>query len=416
MSAVQMAQPVQSSPRSSTRTSVQQDRNSVTAEISRDGEENDKKTGQLVMALTSMLCACACIYVTILAWQLRKSDFYTFSTYGVTIMGEYDYIRVLVFGAFFSSLGGYVATFILATGAVTQKTITAQVGILLCFVAGGVMAFGGYRTLQNIDILDTNLKNGGVENSRTAPVGTNSIQTLQDWSTATYQDCCIEEGLVNASTAPIKQFASFVDGVDPDEITDESIYDFRLCDSPAHQALTGNAAALQPCIYHETQVFWFQEAATDEFLCGLLKGATVTVEGVVIAGQNIEAIVQRPEVTLVDEAENWGCGGGKLRAFQGLVYVWFQNSCRGIGLALLITGIVFVLVSMLNFCSLQLSGSNRQYEVDMDVIDNYVRNSVRVRNLEKQGANSIEAQFYAQLAAAKHNNARSPANNIDDKL
>ena len=36
--------------------------------------------------------------------------------------------------------------------------------------------------------------------------------------------------------------------------------------------------------------------------------------------------------------------------------------------------------------------------------------------LEKQGANSIEAQFYAQLAAAKHNNARDPANNIDDKL
>jgi hypothetical protein len=365
-----------------------------TLTVSKEGDDKERHAGNAGIALGSVVSSASAGAVLFMAHAAKKSEFYPFMVYVLQTMQQTPYMDVLLNGAFFVSLVLFGSSALLSCSAVFERRALIKVGILLVFVSSGFMIAGGAVSLNYISELDNNINNA-------EPASTGPAREVQDFSISMYNRCCLSQGYVNAVTAQgLWAVASLA--VSNMDAYSSSV---QTCAELAANTKADKASLiyqLTACIGSPAHVQWFDVATTD-WLCGQMNHTQVDIAGFMLKGyplltltlgqKNIE--VAGPAISPV-----YGCGGGKIKAFQYAIYLWFQNTCKPVALALLICGIVSLLACFFAIASLSLGGAGREdARVDMAMLEAYMnRQSRRLSYRANGGSNREEGPAAVQTA------------------
>lgn len=362
-----------------------------------------------MLTLLTMLTAIGSIVVLYFTWQCKKSDLYNFMVYVIYVMEEYPYIQNLITGAFLTSASLFISSFLTGTFGLLGKTSLAKFGLFLCFCSAGGMTAGGIISLGFVGDLD---KNVNANRGAGDPAEQESFKRLQDFSVAMYSGCCLAEQGLGDYVDPVK--ASDAWGFLKAEQIEAYTSDFIKCEFL--EANTVDKAsieyALASCFNDEGHLQWFKNAVTEQ-MCTVFEETTVDIDGKTLFDFTLSSLTEGvTDIVLRGKAEPGilGCGGGKLKAFQVLIYFWFQSLARPIALSLLIVGIASLLILMFAVASTCLS-QNEDMDVDMSAIQNYIqRNSVRTAALNAYNSATPLEESEVQMAQP------IGGGGIDDKL
>jgi hypothetical protein len=358
--------------------------------VSKEGEE--KQVGNAGIAIGSVVSAACAGAVIFMAHAAKKSEFYPFMVYVLQTMQQTPYMDFLLNGAFIVSLALFASSALLSCSAVLERRALTKVGILLVFVSSGFMVAGGAISLNYIGDLDGNVNNDA------QPASSGPAREVQDFSISMYNRCCLSQNYVNASTAK-DLWLGRLEAADMDDATSK----VQTCAELANAKLDKTKAAdlLKPCIGSPAHVQWFDIATTD-WLCEQMNNTLVNIDGFVLRGIPLVTLtLGAPEVEVAGFAASkiYGCGGGKIKAFQFLIYIWFQNTCKPVALSLLICGIVSLLACFFAVASLSLGGAAEDNaRVDMATLEAYMNRQSRRLSYRANGSNREEAPMEVQTA------------------
>lgn len=394
--------------RTSVRNSV--DRGSVRTSVTRVSKSEQERSGNNVLTMLTFVTAAGAVAVMFLAWKAKKDDFYDFMVYVLQVMNELPYIQNLVYGAWLSSLALFGSSMVTGTAALLNWKRLAKTGLFFMFVSSGFLIAGGAISLGYVGDLDANVNN---KDGNTGNVDSERFKELQDFSLAMYWDCCLDGSNTTDidGNTPVKfvdrdiayQAWPVLKAKDMDEVRG----DFPECEAWIEQ--NGEPETIEDflttCINNLQHVQWFQKAVSgldgqERWMCDIFENTKVSIAGTELFGFALDQLTDGVlELPIVGDAApgSLGCGAGKVKAFQFVIYLWFQNVCQPIAYGLLIVGVVSALACMFAVSATCLSSGGSDMDVDMEAVRNYVnRASVRQAALmeigEIQTAQPVKAQ------------------------
>jgi len=353
-----------------------------------DDEDKAKGTGAIMMI--SFIVAFSAAIVVFFAQQSRTGDFYVFAEYGLGVLQLPTYMEDLTLASWLIGLGLFVSTFCLSVAGLNSCRRFMKFSLFLVLAFSGLCIAGGAYTLSFI--------NGLASVSSVEPVLEGVERELQDFAVAVYDTCCFEAGLIVNPAAEGFGGSLTADDVRWDDIT--------LCseffDDPE---TTRDDILTEICVGNRLHVQYFEKTVTDN-ICSTLNSTKVNIKGQSLGSISLEQLTRgRGSITIVGPANSpeYGCGGGKVKSFMYIVYLWGLTTTRPLALSMIILGVINVMLVLLGVASLGLS-SGSDVELSMAVINAYMQQQ------QQQQTNSHVSQ------SVQSTTSRSSSNRESDRL
>eukprot|EP00512_Aurantiochytrium_limacinum_P010558 CAMPEP_0171562942 /NCGR_PEP_ID=MMETSP0960-20121227/15323_1 /TAXON_ID=87120 /ORGANISM="Aurantiochytrium limacinum, Strain ATCCMYA-1381" /LENGTH=315 /DNA_ID=CAMNT_0012115891 /DNA_START=150 /DNA_END=1093 /DNA_ORIENTATION=- len=275
----------------------------------------------LLLLFSSIAIGAANALIVFFAHKLKEDDFSTFAGYVVHVMDiqENQFKKLVEVSYAAGCLSFFLCTILYLVTVFNIKRLMAFcLGLVLLGAVSNVV--GGAIILSTISGLDSTVTDtSDFENSTT--------RQLLDFSVAMYDQCCRVAGLVH-SDAAITRLGIAIDDERWDNLeTCETFYTAAY-----YNKLSTMEKLLDTCVGSYGHVQWFDLAVTD-FICG-----------------------STTKIPIVGDASEptFGCGGGKISAFQFVMYAWMLTSCRPVAIAMISTGSISIFLCLVGFGSLCL--------------------------------------------------------------
>lgn len=387
--------------RTSVRTSVR---------IGKEEEKEAKNGGNGAIVVISMLIALGASALIFLARQAKTDDFYTFGEYLLRVMQQPSYLVQLTAGVFVSGLALFSSSFFTSVVSLLNKRGLMKLGLGLMFVSAAFVLTGGGIILSFVGTLNGNVNEATVVSSE------GEARELQDFSVAMYQKCCLDADFVDVNTAAVGRFS----GIDADHLryTDAAL----LCSSNAFLSLPSDEQLVEYCVGSYAHVQWFEVAVTD-YVCSALNSTTVNIKGESVGPLDIEVLTKGVlDIPIASSAAEpvYGCGGGKVKSFQYINYLWFLSVTKPVGIAMVVVGVLSLLLTMMGIASLGLSSST-DMDLDMAVINAYMDQQHAAMQAEARLSRAVPAAAVARPQSAALSSAEelvvvSEVIDVDDKI
>ncbi|GBG26763.1 Hypothetical Protein FCC1311_029852 [Hondaea fermentalgiana] len=349
-------------------------------------------TAVVVISILTGACGAVSLFF---AQQVKSDAFYTFAGYVIKVMDQPQYMDQLTFGAFLSSFATFFFSFCLMLVSLFQKRRLAFFFLVMVVVAAILEICGGAIILDYIGNLDESTNGGTVQEN-------NAARQLQDFSIAMYEQCCRLPGHVGPNAAITRL------SIEPDD--QRSWDNIVTCDEfysgGYYTSLTDIEKVSESCIGSIAHVQWFEYAVTD-YVCSTLNSTIVDVAGETLGTLSIEQLTAPTTlIPIAGEASQpiYGCGGGKIRSFQYMNYVWLLNVCRPAAIALISTGSLAFILGLLACASLGLTSSG-EADLNMLLFNSYVEENLHPRHSTQIGSYrvSVDANRLSASQAAQAN-------------
>lgn len=366
----------------------------------------------LLLLFSSIAIGAANALIVFFAHKLKEDDFSTFAGYVVHVMDiQENQFKKLVEVSYVAGCLSFVLCTILYLVTVfnIKRLMTFCLGLVLLGAVSNVA--GGAIILSTISGLDSTVTDtSDFENSTT--------RQLLDFSVAMYDQCCRVAGLVH-SDAAITRLGIAIDDERWDNLeTCETFYTAAY-----YNKLSTMEKLLDTCVGSYGHVQWFDLAVTD-FICGTINSTVVDISGLSIGSFSIEQLTEpTTKIPIVGDASEptFGCGGGKISAFQFVMYAWILTSCRPVAIAMISTGSISIFLCLVGFGSLCLGPTDGDQSMSLDFWNAYM-----TKDHSSQGNSSSADDFQTRMHSFDRSSARlppgdsfvvvSPVRDIDDKI
>jgi len=367
----------------------------------KEGASDDEKAGAAGLTLVALLTAIASAVVLVEAHHVKKDEFYRFTVYSLHVLDSYPYMQNLVNGTFVVSLALFFSSFVTATAGVLRKPKPAKFGLVAIFISAVFVLTGGIITLNFVGDID-----GDVNNEQ--PVLSGPNRELLDFSIAMYEKCCLRRSYVDAFVS-----ANLWPFLEADDIED-SLRDIQTCQEhfSGNKDYSSPQVRLASCIGNRDHLQWFLNATDEDFICGMFNSTDIDIVGFEIQGYSLEQLTlgaQAVNIAGPASRPEYGCGGGMIKAFQLVVYIWFRNTIMPVGSVLVGAGIVSILAAFFGLASLCLTSSTTEMTIDRDLIDAYL-------NRDMEPTSSAIEVGVTRPARPANVVGVAPPQNVDNKI
>jgi len=341
-------------------------------DFSGKSEKKDEKAEvNVVLVLITWVVALGSVVPLYMAQNLRSDAFYLFTAYVIREMRLFDYIGVFTLGCFLAALALFLSAFLTTVSALLSSRTGTKVGLGMMILSSTGCVIGGVYSTRRISGFDNDVNGVGVSDVSTGQV--------QDFASAMYGECCIKPGFVQDTTTSANLWPIL-------EPTDMENYLFSLqtCDDfySDNRDFTSLKNQLVHCIRNRDNVEYFR-LATTPWMCDTLD-TSINIEGKELNGFRLSTFTNdQTVISIIGEASkegNYGCGGGKVKAFMFAVYLWFESSCAPLAFVLTIVGGISLLLSFFGVASSCLSESSSDYQMDMEMVRAYMAGDLEVES------------------------------------